>query len=230
MKKIIIFLILLTGIFIGIKSYNYKVNDKYSFNGDLIKQVSSNTSNYTTIDKIPQNLKNAIISIEDKRFYKHKGFDVKAIARSILTDLKERKVKVGGSTITQQLIKNLFLSSEKTIYRKIKEIFLAIKLEKKYSKDEILEMYLNLIYFGDGAYGIQNASQKYFHKNVWELSLDECAMLAGLPQAPSAYNPNKNYEMAKKRQQQVLNSMIKNGFINKNTEKSNNKQMIFVGY
>ncbi|MCY6960054.1 transglycosylase domain-containing protein [Clostridium brassicae] len=232
MKKVAKFILL--GIFIFLLANNslFKSdNGKYSIKENLKNKISSNTPNYVEIDKIPQDLKNAIISTEDKRFFRHYGFDIVGIGRAFITNIRKGEIKQGGSTITQQLAKNLFLSDEKSYVRKFKELVLAIKLEAKYTKEEILEMYLNVIYYGEGAYGIENASLKFFNKHVWELSLEECAMLAGLPQAPSKYNPNKNFYRAKKRQEVVLKTMYKNGFINKKTmEKLKNKTATFANH
>jgi len=182
-------------------------NSKYNLNTNLIKQVSANVPDYTPIDKIPPDFIEAIVAVEDRKYFKHHGFDIEAIARAALINLKGGTVKQGGSTITQQLAKNLFLSSDKTYNRKIKELVLAIKLEQLYSKDEILEMYMNVIYYGSDAYGIQAASHTYFNKNAADLSLQECALLAGLPQAPSIYNPKTNPALALKRQATVLSLM-----------------------
>jgi penicillin-binding protein 1A/penicillin-binding protein 2A len=135
------------------------------------------------------------------------------IGRALVSNIKSGSLKEGGSTITQQLAKNLFLSRDKKISRKLEELILAIKLEGMYTKDEILEMYLNIIYYGSGAYGIGNASQVYFEKDVSELSLEECALLAGIPKAPSLYNPKADSEKAKKRQDTILNLMEQQGFI-----------------
>lgn len=229
MKKKITLLLILIVTVLSINSFaSLKNTSKYSINENLIEQISLKIPNYTKIDKIPQDLKNAIIAVEDKRFYKHHGFDIIAIGRAIYKDIQAGKIKEGGSTITQQLAKNLFLSSQKTFDRKFKELILAVKLEKKYTKEEILEMYLNVIYYGSGSYGINNASKKYFDKNVWELSLAECSMLVGLPQAPSAYNPNKHYDRAKKRQEIVLALMAQNGFINKETKEELQKQIVYI--
>jgi membrane peptidoglycan carboxypeptidase len=230
MKKIISFLLMIIIVFIiGIKVFAYQINnDNYSMNEDLIEQISSKIPNYTKLDELPEDLKNAVVAVEDRRFYKHHGFDIKAIGRAFITNIKERQVKQGGSTITQQLAKNLFLSNERKFNRKLKELVLAVELENKYTKDEILEMYLNVIYYGSGAYGIQNASLTYFDKNVWNLSLEECAMLAGLPQAPSAYNPKKYFRRAKKRQETVLDIMVKHGFVNNEIKEKTKNQLISI--
>jgi membrane peptidoglycan carboxypeptidase len=227
MKRIMIFLVLLMGFLGGITNIPCgSSNSKYSMNGDLIKQIQSQIPNYTTIDKIPNNLKNAVIATEDKRFYRHHGFDMIAIARAIYTDVKARKFKEGGSTITQQLAKNLFLANDKSFKRKFKELIFASKLENKYTKNQILEMYLNVIYYGGNVYGAENASKKYFNKDLKNLTLGECAMLAGIPQCPSYYYAHPSE--AKKRQQVVLEAMIKNKFINKAAQRVAQSQPVLA--
>jgi len=165
-------------------------------------------------DKIPPQLINAFLAIEDQDFYKHHGINLKGIARSIIANITSGDLKgQGASTITQQLARNAFLSFEKSWERKIKEIILAFKLESEFSKDEIMTMYLNKINFGAGAYGVQAAANTYFNKDVSEISLAEAALLAGLVQGPSYYNPFNHMDRAKSRQQLVLNNMVKCGFI-----------------
>lgn len=208
MKK---FICLALIIFIFISGYNLfcsiPANSQYDINSDLIRQISANVPAYTPIDSVPDDFIKAIVAVEDRRFYKHHGFDVEAIGRAVYINLKGGIVRQGGSTITQQLAKNLFLSSDKTYHRKIKELALAIRLERLYTKNEILEMYINVIYYGSDAYGIQSASKTYFGKNAADLTRDECALLAGLPQAPSIYNPKTNPALALKRQSTVLSLM-----------------------
>lgn len=229
MKKIILFILALVVCFIGINYLVYKnINETYATDEDLIGKISSDIPNYTKIDKIPKELIDAVIVVEDKRFFTHYGFDIIGIGRAFIANLKEGEVVQGGSTITQQLAKNLFLSSEKKLKRKVKELFIAIKIENQYSKEEILEMYLNCIYYGAGAYGIENASQTYFNKKVEELTLAECTLLAGLPQAPSRYNPKQYPERAKKRQSIVLDLMYKNQIIGKEVQEKLTKQSFFV--
>ncbi|MFL0252742.1 transglycosylase domain-containing protein [Clostridium neuense] len=189
-------------------------------NNNLINQISRRVPNYTNINDIPNNLKNAVVATEDRRFYQHGAFDFISIGRALITDIKEGKFKEGGSTITQQLAKNLFLSNDKTIKRKFKEIFFTMELERRYTKDQILEMYLNVIYYGSNVYGVENASERYFNKSLKKLSLSECSMLAGIPQAPNDYNPEKHIDKAKKRQKIVLNAMVKSGFINKKVQEN----------
>lgn len=228
MKKLKFIIYIIIIFLIGMFFYTNSIdNGEYSINDNLIEQISSNVTNYVKLDEMPENLTNAVISVEDQRFYKHYGFDIKSLGRAFVRNIKEGEIKEGGSTITQQLAKNIFLSQEKTIDRKLKEFIFAIRLENKYTKNEILEMYLNIIYYGSGAYGIAEASDEYFNKNVSDLTLAECAMLAGLPQAPSAYNPNKHIKKAKKRQEIVLKIMLDNGFISKDLKENAEDEVIF---
>jgi len=171
-----------------------------------------------SLDKIPQDLINAFIATEDKDFYKHHGINFKGILRAIVRNVQSGDLTAqGASTITQQLARNAFLTLDKRWERKVKEMILSFKLEAKYSKDEILIMYLNKIPFGAGAYGVQAAANTYFNKDVSELTLEECALLAGLPQSPNAYNPFKYYDRAKARQHIVLNNMVNCNFIDQET-------------
>ena len=164
-------------------------------------------------NELPENLRNAFVAIEDKRFYSHKGVDYKGMARAVINNVKNGKIKEGASTITQQLVKNVYLSGEKTLKRKLKEIKLARQLEKKYSKTEILNLYLNKIYYGEGSYGVVAAAKTYFDKDAKDLSLSECATLAAIIKAPSTYTPYKNYELCLKRRNLVLKEMFSQGFI-----------------
>ncbi len=166
------------------------------------------------LEKIPLYVRQAFIAVEDERFYKHIGVDPLAILRSLVANIRHGQwAGQGGSTITQQLIKNAYLSQEKTLIRKIKEAWLAMQMERKFSKDEILEMYLNTIYFSHGAYGIEAAANLYFNKSVDELSPAEGALLAAIPRLPNYYSPYVNYEGARQRQGMVLNKMAKLKFI-----------------
>ena len=172
-----------------------------------------NKDGYVTIDKIPQNLKDAVVAVEDRRFYEHHGFDVNGVARAALVNLQYGEIEEGASTITQQLVKNLFLSHEQSFGRKAEELLLSLDMEANYSKDEILELYLNTIYYGSGYYGIGAASDGFFGKAPKDLALPEAAMLAGLPNAPSVYSPYEDFLMAKKRQFVVLDAMVSAGYI-----------------
>ncbi|WP_378954987.1 transglycosylase domain-containing protein [Pelosinus sp. sgz500959] len=169
--------------------------------------------NYIKIQYIPLTMQQTIIAVEDNRFYRHMGFDIEGILRAMLVNMQTGSFSEGGSTITQQLVKNLFLSQEKTYGRKVEEFVLAIDMELRYSKEEILEMYLNSIYFGSGAYGIGDAARIYFDKAPVNLNLAESAMLAGLPNAPSLYSPYVDFKAAKQRQAIVLSVMARNGYI-----------------
>ena len=165
------------------------------------------------LQQVPIILQQAVISIEDNRFYSHIGIDIEGILRATLVNIQKGSIVEGGSTITQQLVKNLFLSQEQTVTRKFEEALLSIDMELRYSKEEILEMYLNTIFFGSGSYGIQDAARNYFAKPPAELTLAESALLAGLPNAPSLYSPHVNMAAAKQRQALVLNAMVRNGYI-----------------
>ena len=165
------------------------------------------------IEQIPKALQQAFVAIEDNRFYEHKGVDPHGLARALYTNIMSNEVAEGGSTITQQLAKNAYLTQERTIKRKIQEVFLAIQLEKQYTKQEILELYLNQIYFGRGAYGVQAAAKTYFNKNVSDLDLSECALLAGIPKSPNYYSPFNDVQASKERRNLVLEQMAKYHYI-----------------
>lgn len=165
-----------------------------------------------SIDQVPRQVINAVIAIEDSSYYEHQGLDYFGIFRAFLKNLKAGKVVQGGSTITQQVAKSLLLSNERTYSRKLKEAILARRIDKRFSKDEILEVYMNQSYFGNGSYGIESAAQNYFQKHVWELSLAETALLAGLPKAPSAFDPTRNPDRAITRRNQVLDRMVEENY------------------
>jgi 1A family penicillin-binding protein len=185
----------------------------YDVYGRTVQGLAEQNQVNVNLEEISPHFLNAIIAVEDKHFYKHHGVDVNGLVRAVFADLKARKIVAGGSTITQQTAKNLFLSNERTWDRKIKELYYAILLEKKYSKDEILNMYCNSIYFGEGAYGVELASRTYFAKRAKDLTVAEAAMLAGIPQSPNYYDPYINPEEAKNRQAQVIQRMVEEGMI-----------------
>ncbi|MDO4289180.1 MAG: PBP1A family penicillin-binding protein [Eubacterium sp.] len=202
----------------------YQMKEKtqvYSADNQIIAELYTENRTYVSLDQIPKDLQNALIATEDSHFYSHGGIDYFGMVRAMVSNvLSGSATGQGASTITQQLARVLYdldLADEQTITdsfsRKFKEISIAWQLEDKYSKDQILEMYLNEYYFGSAAYGVQAAAQTYFGKNVSDLNLAECAMIAGLPQAPTAYAPNTNFEAAKKRQSEVLERMVKEGYI-----------------
>ncbi len=174
-----------------------------------IKQLQITHKDNLNIDQIPTHLKNAFISIEDKDFYKHHGLNYKRMIKAMYNNIRKGSFAEGASTISQQLIKNTHLTNQKTITRKLKEIALTAKLEQEFSKDEILEIYLNIIYFGENAYGISKASQVYFNKPVQDLTLGECAMLAGMIKSPAYYSPRYQYEHSIARRNLVLKEMLK---------------------
>ena len=184
----------------------------FSKDGEVLDTLSKNVS-VEEIKNIPKNTKNAFIAIEDKRLYKHNGIDYKGLLRATVNNLKSMSFKEGGSTITQQLIKNTHLTNEKTIKRKLIEFRLAKKLEKRYSKDKILETYLNTIYFGENTFGISDASKTYFGKEVNNLTLKESAVLAGIVKAPSIYSPFRNYNKCINRANLVLKKMLEEKLI-----------------
>lgn len=185
----------------------------YDINGNAVYTTLSEERRIpVTIDKIPKHTQQAFIAIEDNRFYEHSGIDYRGTLRALVSTLSGSEVQ-GGSTITQQLAKNAFLTQERSIIRKIKEAFIAKELEHKYTKDEILTMYLNQIYFGQGAYGIESASLYYFGKHVQDLDIAESATLAAIPKSPNYFNPFENPKESKGRQELVIDQMIKYGFI-----------------
>ena len=192
----------------------------YSEDGEIIKTFTAYTYDKVELNDVPDELKKALIATEDKNFYHHHGYDLFGIARSSVQNVLARHTVQGASTLTQQLARILFLSNERTITRKVKEIEVAARIEKTISKDKILEMYLNNVYLGAGAYGVSAASKIYFNKKLSQLTLPEQALLAGLPQAPSVYNPYNNKELAKQRRNQVLKRMLTMKYI---TEDEYNK-------
>lgn len=185
--------------------------------GEVIKTFAAYTYSNVSLKEVPDTLVKALIATEDKNFYSHPGYDLIGLGRSMVANLLAGHVVQGASTITQQLSRILFLSNEKTFTRKIKELQVAAQIEKTISKDEILEMYLNNVYLGSGAYGVKGAARIYFNKNLNQLTLPEMALIAGLPQAPSVYSPYNNKKLAMKRRNQVLLRMYKMRYIDKDT-------------
>ncbi len=192
----------------------------YSADNKLLAELYREKRDPVPLKKIPDYLQKAVITAEDRQFYSHSGIDLKSIARAIITDILARKFVQGASTITQQLSKTIFLSPEKNLQRKIKEALLSIQLERRYTKDKILERYLNQIYLGSGAYGVESAARIFFAKSVTELDLAECAMIAAMPKAPSAYSPLVNPELAVRRRNIVLKQMLITGVITTEQYKS----------
>src|ERR1700729_2785612 len=185
----------------------------YTADHVLIGEFGEERRDIVHIQDVPDSLKKAVLAIEDARFYDHGGVDLAGIARAGFVALSNGHATQGASTITMQVARNFFLSSEKTYTRKIYEMLLAYKIESKLTKDQILEVYMNQIYLGQRAYGFASASEIYFGKPLKDISIAEAAMLAGLPQAPSAYNPINNPERAKNGQLRILDRMFDNGYI-----------------
>ena len=184
-----------------------------AFNMEEIVEPMRAEPDWVKITDIPKSVRNAILAIEDHNFYEHGALSSEGILRAMLANITEGEITQGGSTLTQQFVKNTFLTHEQTMERKIEEAILSVILEEKYSKDEILEMYLNSTYFGAGATGVHQASKVYFGRHIRNLTLAEAAVLAALPNAPSALNPLENPVDCKQRQMLVLNAMAKHGFI-----------------
>ncbi len=196
-----------------LNSINSTISILGNHNETIIDNVNANSSTVISVNSLPHHVKNAFIAVEDKRFYKHNGIDWKRVASAAVKNVKSKSFKEGASTISQQLIKNTHLTNKKTLSRKIQEIRIARALERNYSKNEILEMYLNVLYFGNNIYGIESASKTYFNKSTSEISISEAALLAGIINNPSAYNPYKNMLAAVKRRDLVLKRMFELNFL-----------------
>ena len=214
--KVLVVLILIVIIIVAVfifKGYNmYKeAVDNVSLE-EKVAEIKSK-ENYTEFSELPLMYVKAVISVEDKRFYKHNGIDIIAIGRALVNDIKAMSYVEGGSRITQQLAKNMYFTQEKIIERKIAEVFMAWQIESNYSKEDIFELYVNTIYFGDGYYTVKDACRGYFNKELDEMTDYECILLAGIPNAPSVYAPTKNPDLAKQRQKQVMRKMIENGLL-----------------
>ena len=201
----------------------------YSDQDQLIAELYLEKRIVVPLNKIPTQLKQAALAVEDANFYRHMGIDLKAVFRAFLTNMKAGRVVEGGSTITQQLSKTLFLTRERSLARKIKEAILSIRMELIFTKDEILEMYLNQIYYGHGSYGVEAAARTYFGKSVQNLSLDEVAIIAGLPKSPNNYSPYRNPKRARSRRNHVIRRMAQEGFIKSNEAKQAMKKPFTLG-
>lgn len=221
-KKLIIFILVIIIFVVG-----YFVKDGYDLYRAAIEEKSlemrvkelKEIDNYTKLEDISKYYLDGLIAVEDKRFYEHNGIDPYAIGGAVVYTFQAQKIGFGASTLSQQLAKNLVLDQRRKLVRKIAEIFATIDIEKEYTKDEILEMYANISYFGDGYYGIGNASKGYFNKAPKELDLNEATLLAGLPNAPSVFQLSNNNDSTYKRQIVVIKAMIKNGTLDE--EKGN---------
>ena len=217
-KKLFTFIFLIILMIIIIIGYNGYQMYKQAINelpiDEKIKEIK-NKDNYTKLEETTKTFRDAILAVEDHRFYNHKGIDLISTTKAFFTNLKSKEIITGGSSITQQLAKNMYFTQEKQFSRKFAEIFVVSYLEDNLTKDEIFELYINTIYYGNGYYGIGDASIGYFKKEPKELTEYESTILAGLPNAPSAYSLNKHKELAEKRQQQVLDAMVKYKYLTK---------------
>ncbi len=212
-----------------LKKYNPAAGTKiYADDDTLIGELKVEKGVFVPLDEMPKNLIDAVVAVEDARFWKHSGIDYIAIVRAVLKDAVYRSLKEGGSTLTQQLAKVVFLSPEKTLKRKLMEAALAIKIEKNLSKKEILELYLNKVYFGHGAYGVEMAARTYFGKPVKKLNLAEASLIAGLVKAPTLYSPYNNLSRAKERQRLVLTRMVEEGYITKADEENAYRRSLYL--
>lgn len=203
LQMISVFILVIAFLIMGVGYQGYQSVIKDSSIERTVLAVKQR-SDYVKIDEISQDFLNGIVAIEDRRFYEHGALDIVSVARATVKNILAGEIVQGGSTITQQLAKNLFLTQDQTLMRKLKEMFIAYELESVYSKKEILELYVNIIYYGDGYTGINQASKGYFNKAPSELIYQEATLLAGLPQAPSRYALSQHYDRAVKRQQQVV--------------------------
>lgn len=206
---VIVAIIAVAGVFIyqGYQLYEEAINETSI--SEKIEEIKNEKTNYIEYENLPEDYINAIVAVEDRRFFEHNGIDVISIARAIIKDIQTMSLAEGGSTITQQLAKNTYFTQRKELTRKIAEVFMAFEYEKVCTKEEILELYVNTIYFGDGYYCVYDAAQGYFEKEPKDMNLYESTLLAGIPNAPSVYAPTKNPELAKQRQAQVLSKMVK---------------------
>ena len=221
-KKIIMFIILVVLIVIAILTYQgysmYKeALDKISVK-DKIAELKS-AENYTEFEDLPEFYRNTVVAVEDRRFYNHGALDYIGIVRAICTNIKSFELREGGSSITQQVAKNIYFTQEKTALRKIAEIFMAFEIERNCDKDTILEIYVNTSYFGSGYYGIKEAANGYYNKEPIDMNRYESSMLAGVPNAPSVYDPSKNPDLAAQRQNQVLDKLVKYEYITEEEKK-----------
>ena len=215
-KKFLLLLLIAFAVFCGVQikggydKYQAALADRPL--AAAIEELQS-IKNYTVYEDIPQIYFQALVSVEDRRFYQHNGFDIIGTARAVYNDIKAWELREGGSTIAQQLAKNMYFSQEGTLQRKIAEVLMAVKIEREYTKEEVLEFYINSIYYGSGYYCIYDAAMGYFNKRPSEMTDDECTLLVGIPNAPSVYSLDVNPALAYRRQEKVVESMVECGYI-----------------
>lgn len=215
-KRLCSFLVLVIIILIGVLFVKGYIDYREALNEKSVEKMAAeieSIDNYTTIDELPQTYIDAVLAVEDKRFYSHPGFDPIATCRALVNDIRAGSYVEGGSTITQQLAKNQYFTQDKKIIRKVAELFMAFKIEAVLDKDKIFELYVNSIFFGNGYYCVADASWGYFGKPPSEMDFDECTLLAGIPNAPTNYNPVASPELARERQAQVIEKMKKAGYL-----------------
>ena len=216
-KRLLLFILIILILIAGFVIYNgHAMYENAISEISLEKKVSNirNDKNFVNINEVPKYYYEAIIAVEDHRYRQHGAIDIISIGRAIVSNVQAKELNEGGSTITQQVAKNLyFITEDNFVYRKIAELILSFDLENNYSKDEILELYFNTIYFGEGYYGIREASLGYYDKEPKDLTLYEATLLAGVPNAPSVYAPTVNPHLAKSRQGKVLRSMVEYGYL-----------------
>ncbi|MBQ4517146.1 MAG: transglycosylase domain-containing protein [Clostridia bacterium] len=218
-KKILLLFII---ILIVVSAYQVKLGyDKYRDAletkplGVAIEELKAE-ENYMVYEDIPEIYFKALVAVEDRRFYQHNGFDIIGTSRAIYNDIKAKQLLEGGSTISQQLAKNLYFPQDNTLQRKIAEVFMALKLEREYEKQEVLEFYVNGIYYGSGYYSIYDASKGYFGKEPKDMTDYECTLLVGIPNAPSVYSLDVRPDLAEERQKKVIDCMVEAGYITEN--------------
>lgn len=220
-KRLLSFIFLCVIIAGGVLGYKGYEEYKKALSEESVKEMAARIEeqpNYTTIDELPQTYIDAVLSVEDKRFYDHFGVDPIAVGRAFFNDIKAGAYVEGGSTITQQLAKNQYFTQDKKIVRKVAEMFMAFKIESELDKDTIFELYVNSIFFGNGYYCVADASNGYFGKVPSEMNFDECTLLAGVPNAPTNYNPTASPELARQRQKQVIEKMKKAGYLEESVD------------
>ena len=220
-KRLLSFSFLCVIIAGGVLGYKGYEEYKKALSEESVKEMAARIEeqpNYTTIDELPQTYIDAVLSVEDKRFYDHFGVDPIAVGRAFFNDVKAGAYVEGGSTITQQLAKNQYFTQDKKIVRKVAEMFMAFKIESELDKDTIFELYVNSIFFGNGYYCVADASNGYFGKVPSEMNFDECTLLAGVPNAPTNYNPTASPELARQRQKQVIEKMKKAGYLEESVD------------
>lgn len=215
-KRLVSFLLICAIVVCGFLGYEGYVEYKKALDEKSVEEMAADIQSldsYTPLEELPQTYIDAVLAVEDQRFYSHPGIDGIAISRAIIHDIQAGAYVEGGSTITQQLAKNQYFTQDKKLIRKVAEMFMAFKIESVLDKDTILELYINSIFYGNGYYCIADACRGYFGKHPSEMTFDECTLLAGIPNAPTNYNPVASPELSRQRQNQVIEKMKKAGYL-----------------